>query len=77
MIRVSSISHSQLQTLGDEEVQSVLFVVCRLSRMLSQPIVIESTTQFFSASVLGTVNIDVKITNNNYTVTANAETSVQ
>ena len=41
--------------------------------MLSQSIVIKSTAQYFSPSVLGVVDMDVKITNNNYTVKVNTD----
>ncbi len=41
--------------------------------MLSQSMVIKNITQFFSPSILGVVNMDVKVTNNNYTVKVNTD----
>lgn len=42
-------------------------VVPGLRHMLSHFMVIKNITRLFSAAVLGVINMDVKITNNNYT----------
>ena len=76
MIRESNISHHNLgnvQTLGDNQVQSVPLIVRGLCHMLSQSIALKNTTQFFGPSVLGVVNMNVKITSNNYTVKVNTD----
>lgn len=71
MMRASSINYHNLwnvQTVGEDWVQSAVFVVCGLRHMLSQSEVIRDTTWFFGSSVLGFVNMKDGTTNNSFTV---------